>query len=225
MKHTINKFKNLLKFIFIFYIFEKNCFSFETSNVYSIDTQKKYQYISNSRNIHKQKRNELVSRESFNEVSAYAMTFFTHRCNLALQNCLFQTQWEQIFKNKNIKTLSSHKNNENRLTRHSISSKQIQKTFNSNFSSYHYCKAFLVAKFCVDDYLKKSEYHAECVNGSTAGNVANEFKRSIYRKECKLFYSYFFDASIHQNGAKIHQLNLSVFCSIYLLHFILIFFY
>ena len=141
--------------------------------------------IENISMLKQQRALETLTKQSYNEVSAHAMSHFTYRCNLAIQNCLFQTQWEHVFSKV---TKRSHALNE---------------SLNSNSPSYHYCKAFMVGKFCVDDYLKAAHDHAECVNGSAPGNSPAAFKHSIYRNECKRYYAHFFQSSLHSNANRV----------------------
>lgn len=149
-----------------------------------------------SHNSNQRYLNNLI-RESYNEVSAHVISYFNERCNLALQNCLFQTQWDRVFgKDKigrvhTLKNKRHNRNNSSSLVIRNIMSRSTN-NINSN-TSYYYCQAFLIAKFCIDDYLKKSNDNIQCVNG-TDGNSPNEFKRSIYKNQCKLYYSYFFDS-------------------------------
>ena len=135
-------------------------------------------------NANQHKLNALIS-ESYNQVSAHVVSYFNDKCNLALQNCLFQTQWDKVFGKEKLK-LSLDDAKTKRSASDSIK--------NNSHNSFYYCQAFLVAKFCIDDYLRKSTDNAQCVNG-TNGNSPNEFKRSIYRRECKSYYAYFFDSS------------------------------
>jgi hypothetical protein len=136
-------------------------------------------------NGNQHKLNALI-RESYNQVSAHIVSYFNDKCNLALQNCLFQTQWDKVFGKEKLKLSTTDDAKSKRSSSDLIN--------NHSHTSFYYCQAFLVAKFCIDDYLKKSTDNVQCVNG-TNGNLPNEFKRSIYRKECKTYYAYFFDSS------------------------------
>ena len=150
------------------------------------------------------KLNSLI-RESYNEVSAHILSHFNYKCNLALQNCLFLTQWEKVFgkdkiavKPKN-EIVSSVKRKKRHLTTNINRFRPARSTIDAsylNFSnaSFYYCHAFLVGRFCIDDYLKKSADDIQCTNG-THGNSPIDFKRSIYRTECKDYYAYFFESS------------------------------
>ena len=142
------------------------------------------------------KLNALIS-ESYNQVSAHVVSYFNDKCNLALQNCLFQTQWDKVFGKEKLK-LSVQDERSKRSSTNLIN--------NNSHASFYYCQAFLVAKFCIDDYLKKSMDNVQCVYG-TDGNSPNEFRRSIYRKECQTYYAYFFDSS---NSAKMMAFKLLI---------------
>ena len=166
--------------------------------------------IENISMLKQQRALETLTKQSYNEVSAHAMSHFTYRCNLAVQNCLFQTQWEHVF------------NKEGAVTKRSSTAIINNESLNSNLPSYHYCKAFMVGKFCVDDYLKASNDHAECVNGSAPGNSPAAFKHSIYRNECKRYYTHFFESSLHSNANRVCCLSsmrqIICFCFIFI-HF------
>ena len=102
---------------------------------------------------------------------------FNSKCNLLLQNCIFQNQWERLFGHDKIFL----KENEDAL----ISTSNTK-------NSFYYCQAFIVARFCIDDYLKKSyNENFECING-TNGNLPHQFKHTIHRNECKKYYQHFF---------------------------------
>ena len=146
-----------------------------------------------------QQRMDLLIKESYTEVSAHASSYFNEKCNLAIQNCLFQTQWERVFGRDKIK-----EKNKKRSLR-SISTK------NTNIT-YYYCQAFLVAKFCIDEYLKKSIDNVNCLNG-TDGNSPKEFKRFIYKNDCKPYYSYFFE---HLNKATKTKFFKNYSCYLYI---------
>ena len=144
----------------------------------------------------------LLTRASYNEVSTSINNLFNHRCKLALHNCLFQTQWEHVFADKAPGKPFRNLNQQNGNAQPDSSSGRIQAStlqmtfrLNSNISSYHYCKAFLVSQFCIDDYLKQAPDHAECtVDGD--GNAPSEFKRSMYRDECRQYYRHFFQSQV-----------------------------
>jgi hypothetical protein len=166
-----------------------------------------------------------IIRDSYNEVSAYITSHFNERCNLALHNCLFQTQWDRLFgkeklnskpepltqkrrrqgrdklTNKHAKGYFTHSFN-NSYPHFNKNSKLTVRSVNINNDSYYYCQAFVVAKFCLDDYLKKSIDNVKCVNGSD-GNMPKEFKRSIYRHQCRNYYEFFFDSYNHSNSNKL----------------------
>jgi hypothetical protein len=189
-------------------------------------------------NINKQQQVDLLIRESYNEVSAHVISYFNDRCNLAVQNCLFQTQWERVFGKDKLNTNQENIRRKKRFTGHdilvqydekksletnsyslqlnSMPASEISHKKNKKFSlvrrsislsnfyylndSFYYCQAFLVARFCIDDYLKKSIDHIECLNNSD-GNSPNDFKRSIYRNECKNFYTHFFGSLVNSSDA------------------------
>lgn len=152
----------------------------------------------------KQLKFNMLTRSSYNEVSTNIKANFEHRCNLALQNCLYQTQWEHLFNRK-------HTTNKAEV--------MTKSEFDSSVSSYHYCKAFLVAQFCINDYLPKSIDNIECVSG-TNGNSPDNFKRTIYRNECKQYYRYFFASQLNSANLKfftedICLLNVILFFLVY----------
>jgi hypothetical protein len=155
-----------------------------------------------------QQRMDLLIKESYTEVSAHASSYFNEKCNLAIQNCLFQTQWERVFGRDKIKEKTKKR------SFRSISS------INTNIT-YYYCQAFLVAKFCIDEYLKKSIDNMNCLNG-TDGNSPKEFKRFIYKNDCKPFYTYFFE---HLNKATNTKIFKKYFCYLYILIFLMHVFY
>ena len=91
---------------------------------------------------------DLLTRESYNEVSAFIFSSFNERCNLAMQNCLFQTQWEHIFSKERLyqKEIVFWKKKRDIDRSYSLdgSFKKRSTSLNSNFNaSFHYCKAFL----------------------------------------------------------------------------------
>jgi hypothetical protein len=165
-----------------------------------------------------------IIRDSYNEVSAYITSHFNEKCNLALHNCLFQTQWDRLFGKEKLNSKSEQPIQKRRRRRrgreklknhiteeyfiHSFNNSYSQfnqkskislRSVNVNNDSYYYCQAFVVAKFCLDDYLKKSIDNLICVNGSD-GNMPKEFKRSIYRHQCRNYYEFFFDSYNNSNS-------------------------
>jgi hypothetical protein len=155
-----------------------------------------------------QQRMDLLIKESYTEVSAHASSYFNEKCNLAIQNCLFQTQWERVF------------------GRDKIKEKTLKRSFRSVSSTttnitYYYCQAFLVAKFCIDEYLKKSIDNINCLNG-TDGNSPKEFRRFIYKNDCKPFYTHFFE---HLNEATNIRFLKKKFCYLYILIYFMFVFY
>ena len=144
---------------------------------------------------HKEYFNRLT-KMSYNEVSSHINQNFNHRCNLALQNCLFQTQWENLFENKLL--------GDNAYS-------------DSNLSAYIYCKAFLVAQFCVDHHLKTLPYHTECIK-DTDDNSPSQFKLAIFRDECRQYYSHFMqsrtsDATCFIKNSKLFLFQSILFCT------------
>ncbi len=153
---------------------------------------------------------ERMIRESYYEVSAYVVSYFNEKCKLALQNCLFQTQWEKVFGKERLST-DHHHNQHNHKHHHDTGSKSkrflLQKSpaatitttvaivSNSlhNNNSYYYCQPYLIGKFCIDDYLIKSNDYAQCFN-LTGGNSPAQFRKAIYRERCKFYYSHFFES-------------------------------
>ncbi len=109
-----------------------------------------------------------LAQSSYNEATRLIKSNFDYRCSLALQNCLYQTQWQHVFSNK----------------------------LQTDLISYHYCKAFLISQFCIDDYLPRSEDNLECIQG-IHGNRPYIFRNDIYRPECKKFYTQFLASQQH----------------------------
>ena len=142
---------------------------------------------------------EQISKESYNRVAALVVSFFSERCKLGLQNCVFQTQWDHLFtKNKPYNSIANHETN-----KVSTGSTSVNET-----STYHVCKAYIVAKFCIDDYLLKSEDYAECLN-ETNVNKPNDFKRSIDQiKECRDEYSFYLSSSSSTTTSFIRRFQL-----------------
>ena len=85
---------------------------------------------------------------------------------------------------------------------------------NANLT-YHSCKAFIVAKFCMDDYILKSEDYVECLN-ATFGNEANDFKRAIDRSECKPYFDIYLNSSHDSKSFLTHISSSSLFFILYL---------
>jgi hypothetical protein len=180
-----------------------------------------------------QDRIERTIRESYYEISAYIVSYFNEKCKLALQNCLFQTQWEKVFGKERITDLSNkynsvkkrvvssapipHSNNHNRsASHHQKHARSTNEDFFSN-SSYLFCQPYLVGKFCIDDYLRKTGEYGQCVNG-TQGNSPHLFKKSIYKDNCKFYYTYFFD-SLASSPLRHTDLSIVKFAFIYLVYF------
>ncbi len=121
-------------------------------------------------------------KKSYDEITALVDKHFNPKCNLLLQNCIFQNQWERLFGHD--KVFFDEKNK-----KRSIKTK----------TSFYYCQAFIVARFCIDDYLTKTyNDNYECLNG-TNGNLPAQFKHTIHRNECKKYYSHFFISNSFSN--------------------------
>lgn len=89
---------------------------------------------------------------------------------------------------------------------------------NSNMSSYHYCKAFLVSQLCIDENVKELPDHEEClIDGD--GNEPSEFKRSIYRDECRQYYVYFFESQISDSTVG-HNSNVQLILGSFLVYYV-----
>lgn len=184
------KFNNALLFLFL--INSLSLLSLADNQAYKvIDTKPRSLFE------HKDYINRLT-KTSYNEVSSHINKNFNHRCILALQNCLFQTQWENLFETKH-------------LNEHAYS--------DSNLPAYLYCKAFLVAQFCVDHHLKTLPYHTECIE-DTNENSPSEFKLSIYRDECRQYYSHFMQSRTSDAICFFRYSNLAFFKQFLLYMFI-----
>lgn len=144
-------------------------------------------------------RLEQISKESYNRVAALVVSFFSERCKLGLQNCIFQTQWDHLFA-KNKPYLYNNK-------KASSSSVNADLTPVNETLTYHVCKAFIIGKFCIDDYLLKSDDYAECLN-ETNGNRPQEFKRSLDQiKECRDDYSFYLTSSSSSFSVQVRPTN------------------
>lgn len=140
-----------------------------------------------------------IIRESYSEVSAYVAVHFNDKCKLALHNCLFRTEWEKVFGGAGEHASSSSTaatNNNDRSSRNEIEDEESV--------VYFYCQPFLIARFCVDDYMRRSgadewesALNLRCLNGTDGNSPLSHFKNSIYRDKCKSFYGYYFDAYNH----------------------------
>jgi hypothetical protein len=149
-----------------------------------------------------QARLDQISKESYNRVAALVVSSFSERCKLGLQNCVFQTQWDHLFAKK--KTFSSDLNYETRKA----NKINTEITSANETSTYHVCKAYIIAKFCIDDYLLKSEDYVECLN-ETNGNKPNEFKSSLDQmKECRDEYSFYLSSS--SSISRFHIIDLAL---------------
>lgn len=159
-------------------------------------------------------------QESYAEVSAYATLHFNDRCKLALQNCLFRTEWEKVFSSRQLDEEDDEveeKKTKLKKTREISEAPPIDLT-------YFYCKPFMIALFCVDDYMRRpssghddweSSVNLKCLSNSTDPNSAvSLFKKSIHREKCKFYYGYFFDAynrastSRHSNYGVLFVIHL-----------------
>lgn len=132
-----------------------------------------------------------ISRDSYNKVAALVMSYFSEHCKLGLQNCIFQTQWDHLFNKDKLfySGLNMASTNSAKLSKKRSSSYD----FHTN-ATYHYCKAFIVAKFCIDDYLPKLDDYVECFNASY-GNKVDEFKRAVDLVVCKPHFDYYLNSS------------------------------
>lgn len=140
---------------------------------------------------------DFIIRESYSEVAAFIVSHFNEKCKLALHNCLFRTEWEKVFgKERLIAHVSKH-----RVKKAKRKKRNALWDYTGN-NTFYYCQAFLIGKFCIDDYLIKSMDNFQCING-TDGNSPSLFKKSIYREQCKYFYNYFFD----NNGSHQSSIN------------------
>ena len=171
------------------------------------------------RRVPRNDQENFLIKKSYDEVTALIDKHFNSKCNLLLQNCIFQNQWERLFGHDKVflkeqeDVLTSSSNNNNNRRR---SSNKNSKT------SFYYCQAFIVARFCIDDYLKKSyNDNFECING-TNGNLPNQFKHTIHRNECKKYYAHFFMNNSFSNrglysssAAKTNSLFSSKFVSFF----------
>jgi hypothetical protein len=180
-----------------------------------------------------QERIERTIRESYYEISAYVVSYFNEKCKLALQNCLFQTQWEKVFGKERITDAANYNGIKKRVavthSNHSVHKSRQHQTrrarsahedhdFFSN-SSYLFCQPYLVGKFCIDDYMRKLGNYDQCVNG-TNGNSPHLFKKSIYKDNCKFYYAYFFESAAVTSSPLPHtDLSIVKFAFIYLVYF------
>lgn len=142
-----------------------------------------------------EERVQRLIRDSYYEISAHVVSCFNEKCKLAVQNCLFQTQWERVFgKDKTTSTTSRTRRHHHPRSSATHGHSTSLSTTNSSFfnATYLVCQPFLVGRFCIDDYLKKSTEYGQCVNG-TNGNEPERFRKSIYRDKCLPYYLYFFN--------------------------------
>lgn len=131
-------------------------------------------------------RLEKLVKESFSEVSAFIVLHFNERCSLAVHNCLFRTEWDKVFGKDRFDSKYHY------LKRSNIQDRN---------ETYSYCQAFVIGRFCIDDYLAKSGDNFECLNG-TNGNTPEKFKTSIYRDNCKILYDHFFHSRLTNGSSK-----------------------
>lgn len=132
-------------------------------------------------------RLEKMVKESFSEVSAFVVSHFNERCNLAVHNCLFRTEWDKVFGKDRLDSKYHYLKRSNGQ--------------NGN-ETYYYCQAFVIGRFCIDDYLAKSTDNFECLNG-TNGNTPEKFKKSIYRQKCKNLYDHFFHSRLINSSTNL----------------------
>ena len=144
-----------------------------------------------------QKKIEQLVQESYYEISAYVVTYFNEKCKLALQNCLFQTQWEKVFGKERLDNGKTKRDTNTSIVHHRarrIRRGELKMAQILNNDSYLFCQPYLVGRFCIDDYLNKlSNDYFQCFNG-TNGNSPVLFKKSIYQDKCKSYYAYFFES-------------------------------
>lgn len=141
---------------------------------------------------------EKMVKESFSEVSAFVVVHFNERCKLAVQNCLFRIEWNNVFgKDRSHSNFHHFKRS---------SARDANETF-------FYCQAFVIGRFCVDDYLAKSSDNLECLN-ATNGNTPEKFKTSIYRDKCKNFYDQYFHSRLI-NCSTCLFLNINKYCFLF----------
>ena len=133
-------------------------------------------------------------RDSYNEVTTHTITYFNYRCKLTMQNCLFQTQWDRVFGKDKLPLVRTKREATKKKHNNVRRSSENSNDNNNNNYSFFYCQPFLVAKYCIDEYLVRSSVdNGACVNGSE-GNLPNEFKRAIDKSECQSYIAYFFDS-------------------------------
>ena len=154
-------------------------------------------------------QDNFLIKTSYDEVTALVDKYFNSKCNLLLQNCIFQNQWERLFGHDK---LFVNEDNKKRNAK----------------SNFYYCQAFIVARFCIDDYLRKSyNDNYECLNG-TNGNMPSHFKHMIHRNECKKYYTHFFlnNSFSSRNFYSSSAVKLySYFSSKFIIFFKIIFFH
>lgn len=144
-----------------------------------------------------------IIRESYSEVSAYVAVHFNDKCKLALHNCLFRTEWEKVFDGG---SGGGEHASSSSATAATNSNDRSSRNENEDQESvvYFYCQPFLIARFCVDDYMRRSgsdewesALNLRCLNGTDGNSPLSHFKNAIYRDKCKSFYGYYFDAYNH----------------------------
>lgn len=150
-----------------------------------------------------QNKHDQISRDSYNRVASFVVAYFSEHCKLGLQNCIFQTQWDHLFSKDRLFYSNPTTQPTSRKKR-----TDTNNLLNAN-ETYHFCKAYVVAKFCMDDYLVKSEDYAECFN-ETFGNRPNDFKRSIERYECKPHFEYYLNSMSYKTINKFYFLILFI---------------
>lgn len=163
---------------------------------------------SNHKHISQQTHHHIqhVIRESYSEVSAYVTLHFNEKCKLALQNCLFRTEWEKVFGHVD----TGQSSNQDLV--------------------YFYCQPFLIGRFCVDDYMRRSgaddwesALNLRCLNGTDGNSPVVLFKNSIYREKCKPFYGYYFDALSRANSLLNDVTTNRILISTFFVYFFFLF--
>lgn len=136
-------------------------------------------------NNHKKTHNnhyiQKIIHESYSEVSAFMTLHFNENCKRTLHNCLYRDEWDKVFGGDG--------------------DRDQWQTDDETDLAYYYCKPFLIGRFCVDDYMRRSgaddwekSSNLRCLNGSEGNSPIGLFKKSIHREKCTFFYNYYFEA-------------------------------
>jgi hypothetical protein len=173
--------------------------------------------VSSSLDNKKDKHIQFIIHQSLSQVVKQIHPHFTEKCNLFIQNCLFQTKWDKVFDaNKYSIHLNNLKSKNHRNKRH-----DDELTFESSNNSYYYyyCQPILIGKYCIDYHLTQSNDidYIQCVNKTISGqNEPQQFKKSIHRQICKQYSQFFYD-SVKNGADKLFFFNykkISFFISI-----------